>query len=270
MWPIQFWIKQRVPSGACHHGRHHVTVTRACVSALARWRNWSVVSYINHQGGLVSKRLCTLANNLLVWAQTNLHSLKAMHVPGKMNHGADMFSRNNVSSGEWRVREQRHKLILIAPLWRNQPWVSELFQLLEVAPWSIPLRWDILSQANGTLWHPQPLERAPIWTIVIHEPQSTLVKNRPAASIGIGQASRRPAGPIHQPSLPGIRSNASKVVLKARLGHVPKVLSTPLRAQVIAFSALSPLTGSQELSLLCPVRALRVYIERSASNRKSE
>ncbi len=414
MWPIQFWLKQRVPSGACHHGRHHVTVTRACVSALARWRNlfwkkqgvildtahrrkvvmtdasnkgwgaqcegkptfglWSekesglhinclemlavcqscqfflpdirghyvlvcsdnrsVVSYINHQGGLVSKRLCTVANNLLVWAQTNLHSLKATHVPGKMNHGADMFSRNNVSSGEWtlhplavqkiwevfgraqvdlfaskdkshspffftkstdalaherpslplyaflliallpqvlrRVREQRHKLILIAPLWRNQPWVSELFQLLEAAPWSIPLRWDILSQANGTLWHPQPPERAPIWTIVIHEPQSTLVKNRPAASIGIGQASRRPAGPIHQPSLPGIRPNASKVVLKARLGHVPKVLSTPLRAQVIAFSVLSPLTGCQELSLLCPVRALRVYIERSASYRKSE
>ncbi len=33
---------------------------------------------------------------------------------------------------------------------------------------------------------------------------------------------------------------------------------------------LSPSTGSQELSLLCPVRALRVYIERSASYRKSE
>ncbi len=28
-----------------------------------------------------------------------------------------------------RVREQWHKLILIAPLWRRQPWVSKLFQL---------------------------------------------------------------------------------------------------------------------------------------------
>ncbi len=113
-------------------------------------------------------------------------------------------------------------------------------------------------------------ERAPVGTIVTHEPQSTLVKNRPAASIGIGQASRRPAEPIHQPGLPGIRPNASKVVLKPRLGYVPKVLSTPFRAQVIALSTLSPLTGSQELSLLCPVRALRVYIECSASYRKSE
>jgi hypothetical protein len=33
-----------------------------------------------------------------------------------------------------RVREQQHRLLLIAPLWRNQPWVSELFQLLEAAP----------------------------------------------------------------------------------------------------------------------------------------
>ncbi len=34
-------------------------------------------------------------------------------------------------------------------------------------------------------------------------------------------------------------------------------------------SMLSPMTGSQEF-LLCPVRALKVYIERSASYRKSE
>ncbi len=67
---------------------------------LIRSDSRSVVSYINHQGGLVSKHLCTLAKNLLVWAQTNLRSLKAMHVPGKMNQGADMFSRNNVSSEE--------------------------------------------------------------------------------------------------------------------------------------------------------------------------
>ncbi len=64
--------------------------------------------------------------------------------------------------------------------------------------------------------------------------------------------------------------NDSKVVLKPRLDYVPKVLSTPFRAQVIALSALSPSTDDQELSLLCPVRALRVYIERSASYRRSE
>ncbi len=43
-----------------------------------------------------------------------------------------------------------------SPLWRNQPWVSELFQPLIAAPWLIPLRQDLLSQANGTIWHPRP------------------------------------------------------------------------------------------------------------------
>ncbi len=64
--------------------------------------------------------------------------------------------------------------------------------------------------------------------------------------------------------------NDSKVVLTPRLSYVPKVLSTPFRAQVIMLSAFFPPTGSQE-SLLCPVRALRIYIERSASySQKSE
>ncbi len=63
--------------------------------------------------------------------------------------------------------------------------------------------------------------------------------------------------------------NDSKVVLKPRLGYVPKMLSTPFRPQVIMLSAFSPPTGSQE-SLLCPVRALRIYIEHSASYRKLE
>ncbi len=38
MRPIQFWLKQRVQSVAWRHGRQHVTVTRACVSALVLWR----------------------------------------------------------------------------------------------------------------------------------------------------------------------------------------------------------------------------------------
>ncbi len=64
-------------------------------------------------------------------------------------------------------------------------------------------------------------------------------------------------------------TNDSKVVLNTKLDYKPKVLSTPFRAQVIAFSAFSPLAGSQE-SLLCPIRALKIYIEHSASYRKSE
>ncbi len=42
------------------------------------------------------------------------------------------------------------------------------------------------------------------------------------------------------PACMEFRPNDSKVFLKPRLGYVPKMLSTPFRAQVIAFSALSP------------------------------
>ncbi len=64
--------------------------------------------------------------------------------------------------------------------------------------------------------------------------------------------------------------NDSKVVLKPRHGYVPKVLSTPFRAQVITLSALPPSEEDRELSLLCPVRALRIYFELSAPFRHTE
>ncbi len=64
--------------------------------------------------------------------------------------------------------------------------------------------------------------------------------------------------------------NDSKVVLKPRHGYVPKVLSTPFRAQVITLSALPPSEEDPELSLLCPVRARRIYFERSAPFRHTE
>ncbi len=52
--------------------------------------------------------------------------------------------------------------------------------------------------------------------------------------------------------------NDSKVVLKPRHAYVPKVLSTPFRAQVITLSALPPSEEDRELSLLCPVRTLSI------------
>ncbi len=62
-----------------------------------------------------------------------------------------------------RIREQGHKVLLVAPLWRNQPWLSELTQLLTAAPWPVPLRRDLPSQANGTIWHPRP----ELWALYI-------------------------------------------------------------------------------------------------------
>ncbi len=49
-----------------------------------------------------------------------------------------------------------------------------------------------------------------------------------------------------------------KVILWPRSGYVPKVLTTPFRAQVISLLALPASDGEQGPNLLCPVRAMRV------------
>ncbi|XDV31685.1 hypothetical protein PO909_002648 [Leuciscus waleckii] len=63
---------------------------------LVRSDNMSVVAYINHQGGIISRTLRRLTERLLVWAQHNLCSLRAAHVPGHLNVGPDRLSRNNL------------------------------------------------------------------------------------------------------------------------------------------------------------------------------
>ncbi|KAI2664125.1 ORF V: Enzymatic polyprotein [Labeo rohita] len=411
---------------------------------LIRSDSMTVVSYINRQGGLSSRHLFTLVKGLLEWAQLNLASLRAVHVPGRLNQGADMLSRSNVPSGEWtlhpqtvqkiwevfgkaevdlfaskdnshcpiyfskdrdalahdwpnlllyafpltslipqvlkRVREQHHKLLLVAPLWRTQPWFSELCQLLCAAPWPIPpeagpslsgervhmapptqsvgltplvfgresenlpegvlntisqarapstrrlyaLKWSVFSTWCSTRGkNPASCDISVILSFL----QELLDKGRspstlkvyvaaiaafhaPIADQSIGRnnlvvrflkGSRRinPSRPHTiptwdlsttalllalvsvkrigdlqalsiSPSCLEFGPGDSKVILKPRHGYVPKVPSTPFRAQVVTLSALPSSEGDQELSLLCPVRALRLYIERSASFRQSD
>lgn len=54
-----------------------------------------------------------------------------------------------------RVRVDRVRcLLLLAPFWPSQVWFSDLIILFEGPPWEIPLRPDLLSQAQGKIWHP--------------------------------------------------------------------------------------------------------------------
>ncbi len=191
-----------LPAG--HSGTPHANTVRQQIHCVIH----------NHQGGFVSKRLCTLVNYLLVWAQNNLRSLKAMHVPGKMNQGADMLSRKNISSEEWtlhpltvqriwqgssRPLRLQRRLSLPNLFYKEHgcpgPRMAQPSALcfppsrfatagtqasqgttaqadsnrtnsgfqsysscwkLKAAPWPIPLRWGLLSQANGMIWHPRP------------------------------------------------------------------------------------------------------------------
>ena len=94
----------------------HNALTRFCPQikdqhVVVRSDNTAVVSYINRQGGLRSNTLYRLAKRLLTWAQRNLRSLRAVHVPGVHNLGPDRLSRNNVPTGEWSLHPQAVQLL---------------------------------------------------------------------------------------------------------------------------------------------------------------
>ncbi|XP_058634818.1 uncharacterized protein LOC131542294 [Onychostoma macrolepis] len=207
-----------------HLQGHHV---------LVRFDNTTAVAYINRQGGMCSSKLHALAYKLLVWSRRVFLSLRATHVPGILNRGADLLSRGNPIYGDWRlhpqivemlwmrfgrasidlfasrenyhcpmffslrdmdaplgvdalahpwprvplyafpplcliiptlarVREQGLSLILIAPRWPKATWLAEIVPLLYAEPWRLPVRTDLLSQANGEIYHPHP-DRVALW-----------------------------------------------------------------------------------------------------------
>ncbi len=62
----------------------------------------------------------------------------------------------------------------------------------------------------------------------------------------------------------------SHVVLRPRPGYVPKVPTTPFRDQVVNLQALPLEEADPALALLCPVRALRISVDRTRSFRSYE
>ncbi len=76
---------------------------------LVRTDNTATVAYINHLGGLRSRRKSQLARHLL-WSQKHLRSLCAIHIPGVLNRVADELSRAALP-GEWRLHPQVVQLI---------------------------------------------------------------------------------------------------------------------------------------------------------------
>ncbi len=81
---------------------------------LVRTDNTATVVYINHQDGLRSRRMSQLARHLLLWSQKHLMSLRAVHVPGELNHAADELSRQPALPGEWQLHPEVLQLI-----WRS-------------------------------------------------------------------------------------------------------------------------------------------------------
>lgn len=81
---------------------------------LVRCDNTTAVAHIHRQGWMRSSKLHALAHKLLVWSRQHFLSLRATHVPGVLNRGADLLSRGNPLYGEWRLHPQ-----IVGLLWER-------------------------------------------------------------------------------------------------------------------------------------------------------
>ena len=65
-----------------------------------------------------------------------------------------------------RIKEGKHTFLLVATRWPARRWFSDLLQLLQGQPWQLPSRADLLAQAGGQIWHPNPVAlRLWVWPV---------------------------------------------------------------------------------------------------------
>ena len=68
-----------------------------------------------------------------------------------------------------RIKEGQHIVLLVAPRWPARPWFADLLQLLQGQPWQLPSRADLLAQAGGQIWHPNPVALC-LWVWPVQSP----------------------------------------------------------------------------------------------------
>ena len=70
---------------------------------LIRTDNTTTMCYVNKQGGLSSRVLDNLARELTLWCDSRLSSIRACHVRGLLNSGADLLSRGQPRYEDWSL-----------------------------------------------------------------------------------------------------------------------------------------------------------------------
>ena len=70
---------------------------------LVRTDNTAALYYLNKQGGLSSRVLDQLAREMTLWCLPRLRSIRASHVPGLQNGGADLLSRGEPRYEDWSL-----------------------------------------------------------------------------------------------------------------------------------------------------------------------
>ena len=74
--------------------------------------NTTVMSYINKEGGMRSGTLCALLWRILTWCTRHQVTLKARHIPGRLNVVADKLSRlGQTIQTEWSLLQEVFQII---------------------------------------------------------------------------------------------------------------------------------------------------------------
>ncbi len=111
----------------------------------------------------------------------------------------------------------------------------------------------------------EPLESAPEWILTL---KVTLLLALTSLK-RVGDLQALSVGKMCMDFVPGL----VKVTLRPRPGYVPKVLSASFHSQVVTLHYFHPppfASGKDErLHMLCPVRALKIYVDRSSVWRHS-
>ncbi|KAK7930355.1 hypothetical protein WMY93_006750 [Mugilogobius chulae] len=236
--------------GAMHEGRtgQHV---------LVRTDNTTVVAYINKQGGLRSHQLHALSHSQILWADSHLLSLRATHVPGIMNRGADLFSRGIPCYKDWMLHNE-----VVSQIWERFGRAEvDLFASQENAQCHLffSLGLDAFAhECHVLLYAFPPLELITATLSWVRERRHSLLlvaPHWPPWMVEIFQIL------CSQPwSLPLRRDLVSQAGGEIFHAH-PERLALwvwPLREE------------HQQLHALCAVRALRVYVDKTASFRENE
>ncbi|CAJ0925813.1 unnamed protein product [Ranitomeya imitator] len=73
----------------------------------------TAVAYVNHQGGTRSSLALAEVSKILLWAEATVPVISAVHIPGVENWAADFLSREGLAAGEWSLHpEVFHQICL--------------------------------------------------------------------------------------------------------------------------------------------------------------
>ena len=73
-------------------------------SVVLRSYNSTIMVYLKKQGGTVSKAMCDLAQEIMMWSEFHSGAISMRYIAGKMNIRADQLNRpNQVLPTEWSL-----------------------------------------------------------------------------------------------------------------------------------------------------------------------